>query len=103
MKLTDQEAQSIQAETGLEPLPQDAPSQGALEEHFGQHTFYVVEQGLFVFEPVSAGDGDGADPDGAADQARAVQLAVWAEQDGRKGLAPIEPQATELVASLSAA
>lgn len=100
MKLTEQEAQSIQAETGLEPLPQDAPSQGELERHFGVHTFYVVEQGLFVFEPVADVE-DGAN--GAADQARAVQVAVWSEQGGRKGLAPIEPQATELIASLKAA
>lgn len=99
MKLSEQEALSIRAETGMEPLPEAAPSQATLETHFGEHTFYVADQGLFVFEPVTDSD-DGAD---AADKARAVQLAVWAEQDGRRALAPIEPQPTELIANLKAA
>lgn len=99
MKLSEQEAGAIKAETGLEPLPPEAPAQPDLEAHFGEHTFYVAEQGLFIFEPEAEEKADGE----AADSARAVQLAVWTEQDGKKALAVIEPTPTDLVASLKAA
>jgi hypothetical protein len=95
MKLTEQEALSIQEATGLDPLSPDAAAQAGLESHFGEHTFYIAEQGLFVFERIEATNG--------ADTAQAVCLAVWTEQDGKQALAVIEPQPTEVTVELKAA
>lgn len=95
MKLTEQEALSIHEATGLEPMPDDAAAQAGLESHFGEHTFYIAEQGLFVFERIEATNG--------ADAAQAVCLAVWTEQNGKQALAMIEPQPTDVTVEIKAA
>ncbi len=93
MKLTDAQAELIKSKFGAEPLPSDEPAVGQLTEAFGDHTFYLDANGLVVFEPVE-------DPD--ADAARAVVVAVWADEK-REQLAGVQPQATDTVVEFDAA
>jgi len=97
MKLTDAEAAKVKDATGLEPFPEDAPAAAELQNHFGEHTFYVATAGLFIFERDPKAEDAGDDP------ARAIQIAQWTEQDGKQALAVVEPQATTTIVDLAEA
>lgn len=94
MKLNDTQAEKVKEATGLEPFPEDAPVAAELKNHFGDHTFYVAEAGLFVFEE------DQNAEDGGEKPARAIQIAQWTEKDGKQALAVTEPQATTTVVDI---
>ncbi|MBA4802444.1 MAG: hypothetical protein H2040_11325 [Euryhalocaulis sp.] len=97
MKLTDAQADKVKDAIGLEPFPEDAPVAAQLKEHFGDHTFFVAEAGLFVFEKDDNAEDAGDDP------ARAIQIAQWTEKDGQQALAVVEPQATTTTVDLAEA
>ncbi len=92
MKLSDDQVQVIEEQTGLQPIPEDNPAMPQLKENFGDHTFYVDDRGLYVLE--SAND------DESEDQATAIQIASWTDEN-RTALQPHEPQATDAVFKLS--
>lgn len=50
MKLTDHQIAQIKEQMGAEPVAADDPAAEVLTDHFGEHTFYVDEAGLHIFE-----------------------------------------------------
>lgn len=74
MKLDTTQVAKVHEQTGLLPVPECDSSQVRLEQHFGQHTFYVDPVGLYIWEsldPASAGPL----------QAIALKIASWANED----------------------
>lgn len=93
MKLTEKQAAAVKARVNIDPIEEAHPAAEPLRQAFGDHTFYVVSDGLFVLEP----DNDTGD---AGEQARFVLVAAWTDED--KGtLRPVEPQQTNTVVDLS--
>jgi hypothetical protein len=59
---------------------------------FGDHTFYVGEEGLLIFEPVQTTEENDT-------RAQLVLVAAWTDDD-KNALRPIEPQATTIVVDM---
>ncbi len=74
MKLTKTQIAEISDQINADPLPDDGPAADLLKEHFGDHTFYVDEAGLHIFETDEA--------DEVVGQCRvfAVRMASWASE-----------------------
>jgi hypothetical protein len=71
-------------------VPEDHPANQSLSETFGEHTFFLDSEGLSVVEP------KGMTADGAAELARVVRLAAWADEE-RTELTPHTPKETEFL------
>ncbi|MFX4220523.1 MAG: hypothetical protein ACMVO3_05785 [Thalassobaculum sp.] len=99
MKLTTDQTAAVQRQTGADPLPEDNPAIGQLQEIFGEHTFYVAEQGLVVPEPMPDEETEEAVTD---DPVEFLLVAIWAGED-RQSLQPIEPQRTGIKLELATA
>jgi len=52
VKLTPVQIDVIREATGFAPLTEEQASEGGLYAHFGDNTFYMDEQGIYVFEEV---------------------------------------------------
>jgi len=89
MKLNDEQAKVVEERTGLQPIPDDNPAMSQLKENFGDHTFYVDDQGLYVLEATEE-ESDQDDPAAA----QAVQIASWTDEN-KTALQAHEPQATD--------
>ncbi|SDF53731.1 MULTISPECIES: hypothetical protein [Thalassobaculum] len=99
MKLTTDQTAAVQRQTGADPLPEDNPTMGQLQEIFGEHTFYVAEQGLVVPETTPEETAPEAAEDGSVEF---MLVAVWAGED-KQSLQPIEPQPTGIKLELATA
>lgn len=93
MKLSAEDVAAIERQTEATPVPDDHPASAALSEHFGEHTFYLDQAGLFVFEPIEAGDA-GERP------VVIIQVAAWADEE-MNGLAPMDPRPGTLIVDLA--
>ena len=89
MKLTDSQAATAREVLGADPIPADHPVAAQLSETFGDHSFYLDNNGLLVFEPVSD----------EPDKSCLFLIAAWTDED-RKQLGGIQPQATNIVLDL---
>ena len=99
MKLTTDQTAAVHRQTGADPLPEDNPTMGQLQQIFGDHTFYVADQGLVVPETTP----DAVAPESTQENAVEFMLvAVWAGED-KQSLQPIEPQATGIKLELATA
>ncbi|MDF1793910.1 MAG: hypothetical protein P1U88_18505 [Thalassobaculaceae bacterium] len=99
MKLTTDQTAAVQRQTGADPLPDDNPTMGQLQEIFGEHTFYVAEQGLVVPEPAAEEEVEETVEDGSVEF---LLVAIWAGED-KQSLQPIEPQRTGIKLELATA
>lgn len=119
MKLTKTQVATIEKKTGFTPLPDEAAAETGLAEHFGEDTFYLDPNGVYVFEEVE----EGAVPDeasavGTAAEANeatgavaqtapkkpviAVQIAeVQADGGDEVTVRAIQPKATALTVDLA--
>ena len=86
MKLSEDQAATVKAQLGADPIPSDEPAVGQLTEAFGDHTFYLDANGLIIFE----------ETEDENDAARAVVVAVWADDD-KTQLGGIDPHPTDTV------
>lgn len=93
MKLSSEQVKVVEERTGLQPIPEENPAMSQLKENFGDHTFYVDDNGLYVLET------DGEAPDGE-NHATAVQVASWTDEN-RTALQAHEPQVTDAVFKLT--
>lgn len=92
MRLTSQQAAAVKQELGADSLEEENPAMESLQKLFGDHTFYVGEEGLLVFERIdNAGDGD--------TRAQMILVAAWTDEN-KNALSPIEPQPTTIVVDL---
>ncbi|MDX1710451.1 MAG: hypothetical protein R3316_04870 [Rhodovibrionaceae bacterium] len=92
MKFDDTQISTMQDQTGLQPIPDDNPAMEQLKQAFGEHTFYLDEQGLYVWEWIEGPEADGQ-------PVTAVQIATWADED-KTALQPTEPQVVDAVVKL---
>lgn len=61
MKLTAAQIDTVRQATGFEPLPEAQAAESGLSRFFGDHTFYMDDAGVYVFEEVEI---DGVEPAG---------------------------------------
>lgn len=94
MKLTSEQITAVERVLGAGPIEDENPAMESLRNIFGDHTFYIGEEGLFSFEP------DQEAQDGAADPIRLILIAGWTDEN-RNQLQPVEPQATNVVIDAS--
>jgi hypothetical protein len=73
-------------------LPESHPAIGTLSKVFGEHTFFIDDDGLSVVQPAIRYDG-------GAELGQVVKLASW-EDAARTSLKPHEPQPTGLMVPL---
>lgn len=93
MILTASQVDAARAALGADPIPADHPAIPALQQAFGEHTFYLDANGLLVFEP----DDEESD---AQDPARLYLVAAWADEE-RQQLSPVQPHPTNVVVDLA--
>lgn len=93
MKLTDDQIGRIENQYEVSPIPESEPIIGELSEVFGEHTFYLGESGLVVWDRVE-------EEENAQDRLVAVQLAAWSDET-RSAMRVHEPVSTGIVASMS--
>lgn len=98
MKLNANQIASVKQDLSADPLEEQNPAMDALRKAFGDHTFYVGAEGLFVVEPV---DGEEADKH-PGEPAQLVLVAAWADEE-KKALQPVPPQQTQTVVDLAKA
>jgi hypothetical protein len=95
MKLNSNQIAAVKQDLSADPLDEDNPAMGSLREAFGDHTFYVGSDGLFVIEPVENASHPG-------EPAQLVLVAAWTDED-KKALQPVPPQHTETIVDLATA
>ena len=84
MKLTKTQIETIRERFGADPVPENSPADDLLKQHFGDHTFYVDEVGVLVFEAEEAPQGK------EGRQALPVRVAAWTDEK-RDALSPHDP------------
>ena len=95
MKLDERQLAAIEARTGAKPLPADDPAATHLTGAFGEHSFFLDPNGLYVFEGIEVPDAEhGAEP------ALLVQIAEWTDET-KSAIAPIEPKPADLIVDLA--
>lgn len=92
MRLTSQQIAAVKQELGADSLDEDNPAVPSLIKLLGDHTFYVGEEGLLIFQPI-----ENAEPDDT--RAQMVLVAAWTDEN-KNALSPIDPQPTTIVMDL---
>jgi hypothetical protein len=96
MKLTAEQIDGVTSEFEAEAVPQDNRMIADLNNMFGEHTFFLDNNGLHIVEKL-------AEPEKAgAPIVRVVKLASWTDSDQRT-LAAHPPEPTDLVINLDKA
>jgi len=96
MKLTSAEVARTLSQYEANAIPDDHPMVAQLSELFGEHTFFLADNGLNIVEPTEPGE--------AASHpatAQVVNIANWGDTN-QTSLAPHEPEPTEVVIQLAA-
>ena len=89
MKLSSEKLESVLEQIDVEVIPEDHPSLPKLRDEFGDHTFFLDEDGLNIVE-VIAGPQDGVEA------ATVVRLGSWADAT-HTSLATHEPEVTDVL------
>ncbi len=89
MKLNSALVQRTLSEFDAQAIPENHPAVPQLNRVFGEHTFFLNNNGLHVVEPVETAQ---AEPDAG----KVIKLAEWGDAN-RSSLKPHEPQPTDVV------
>ena len=81
MQLTDAQIKTVEKKTDLMAVKRDNSAVEKLEEAFGEHTYFMNEDGLFVFMRAEE----------EAKTAHLLAFAMWDEEDKNKLLQLAEP------------
>lgn len=90
MKLNAALVEQTLVQFEAQPIPDNHPVVPKLNELFGDHTFFLDEDGLNIIEPV----------DDAAEAGQVVRLADWSDGE-RSSLVPHEPEPLDVVVLLA--
>jgi len=74
-------------------IPENHPAIPELSRRFGDHTFFLDDNGLHIVEPVVS---DETGPQGAG---QVVKLAAW-NDDEKTSLVPLDPEPIDVVLEL---
>ncbi len=91
MRLTEKQIQGMAPQIGAQAVPDSHPATPQLTQAFGDHTFFVNDDGLEILET--------AEVDGGAPGVHVVRLASWADAEHTR-LAPHPPQVMDVVVEL---
>lgn len=94
MKLTSQQVAAVKQELGADSLEEENPAMESLRGAFGDHTFYVGPDGLFIVEPID-------NPTMEGTPAQLVLVAAWTD-DKKNALEKVLPRETDTIVNLSA-
>lgn len=98
MKLNAGQISQIEARIGAQPIPDDNPVMPHLHSRFGEHTYYLSDDGLIVWEALDEGEDK---KDGEAEVSVCpIQLASWTDDD-KTSMQPHEPRPIDAVLTLS--
>ena len=89
MKLTMPQASALQKETGAQIIDDAASVRQQLVDTFGDHTFFLNDDGLHVWELIK-------DDQTNSQQMAVIQIAAW-EDDQKSALATQEPKVFKLL------
>jgi len=92
MKLNDQQIAAVKASVNIDAVPADNPAVPQLAEAFGDHTFFVVTDGLFILEEVDR-------PELPGTPAEFILIAGWANEE-RNALQGVEPTRSNTIIDL---
>jgi hypothetical protein len=92
MKLNSAQVEKTLSQFEAQVIPDDHPLVPKLNELFGDHTFFLNSDGLNVVEPNESATAD-------ARAGTVVNLANWTDAH-LTGLAPHEPEPTEIIVIL---
>jgi hypothetical protein len=96
MKLTSEQIDGVTSQFEAQHVPQDTRMIAELNRLFGEHTFFLDNNGLHIVEEL-------AEPEEAgAPIVRVMKLAGWADPD-HKTLAAHPPEPTDVVINLDKA
>jgi len=88
MKLTADLVDRTLSQLPVEAIPENHPAISQLSRVFGEHTFFLDDDGLLILEPAeTAGDG--------APTGQVIKLASWNE--AHTTLAPHDPERTDIL------
>ena len=73
MKLSEQQIQQVEGQTDAKAISEDHTAVAELESHFGEHTFFLDDDGLHVWECPS-------DSDAETSKLVGVRLATWSDE-----------------------
>ena len=93
MKLTEAQIALIEKQLGSKALLEDDEAAISLRGNFGDHTFYLDPNGLYIFEK-------GNSPEHKGPFAVLVHIAEWTD-DKRTALSPIEPDIRQVAVDLT--
>ena len=93
MKLSSASLEQTRYQISAQPLPDNHPIVPQLTDFYGNHTFFLDDEGLLIIEP--AGPTSGGVPGG-----RLVKLASW-KNDEHNTLSPHLPEETDVVVELA--
>jgi hypothetical protein len=94
MKLTSAQVRDTLTQYQGQPIPEDHQLVPPLNERYGDHTFFLDDNGLNIVEPDSG-------PVSAPSQAaRVINLASWSDANRTK-LVAHEPEPTEMLVELA--
>lgn len=89
MRLSEVQKQRVHDHTGATMVPDDNPSMPLLKQNFGDHTFFLDNEGLHVWEAVEDDPSDTAKLVG-------VRIASWSN-DENNALVPHEPAPSHVI------
>jgi hypothetical protein len=93
MKLSSASLERTRDQVSAQPIPDGHPVMSQLTNIFGEHTFFLDEEGLLIVEPTSP-------TRSGIPAGRLVKLASWNDAE-RKSLAPHVPETTDVVVELA--
>jgi hypothetical protein len=96
MKLTSEQIHGVTSQFEAQHVPQDTRMILELNRLFGEHTFFLDNNGLHIVEEVGEPEETGAPI------VRVVKLATWTDPD-HKTLAAHPPEPTDVVINLDKA
>jgi hypothetical protein len=106
MKLTPEQIDGVTSQFEAQAVPQDNRMIAELNNMFGEHTFFLDNNGLHIVEKLAEPEEAGAPivraPIVRAPIVRVVKLASWTDPDHRT-LAAHPPEPTDLVINLDKA
>lgn len=95
MKLSTTQIERAQDQIQAQAVPEDHPVVPQLTRVYGEHTFFLDDEGLEIIEVANAGNGAGR-------VGQVIKLASWTDPK-QTTLATHEPETTDTVVVLGAA
>jgi hypothetical protein len=92
MKLNDQQIAAVKASVNIDAIDAENPAVPELVKAFGDHTFFVVTEGLFILEEVD-------NPELPGTPAEFILVAGWANEE-KSALQGVRPTPSNTIIDL---